>query len=146
MEKMVRITKGNSNNSVIIEQLELFTEEKNVQSVINVLELVINTPGYINLDFADIINVAKDNNAYSVNYMKIKKPDLYRLAEEEISVKGILISLSVPSSATLDMIDEYLSTLKPNFGDATILLGTSFSDNVNEIEAEILEFYQSNDK
>lgn len=142
MENMVQIRKGTANNSIIIEQLELFTEEKNIQPIINVLNLVLNTPGYINIDFADINSIANSNNTYSVNYTKIKKSDEISLTSKEFRPKGGVISISAPqTTTTLDMVDEFINIIKQNFDDdAVIIFGISFSDNLSEIEAEIIEF------
>ena len=159
MDERVRFIKSAQNDSINAEgALELFTDEQNIDRVLDVLNRTINIPGYINVDIWDIISMAKSNNAYSVNYNQLKMSGEYNnIPISENPAKCGIVSLVASPETNLDNIDRAMKNIVRSFfqkgldfhedkgiyKDTEIVLGISFDDALRgtEIEASVIELY-----
>lgn len=140
-EPHVRISA--KNNSVIVEDLELFADEINIQPIIESLNFILNVNGYINIDFADIRSLVKDNNAYFVNCIQNKEISEATEYSYKNHVKGVIVDIKAAPTSDLDSIDKCVDNIMKSFEyeDITIILGIRFDDMINgkEVEASVIE-------
>jgi len=140
-EPHVRISA--KNNSIIIEDLELFADEINIQPIIESLNFMLNIPDYINIDFADIRSVVKDNNAYFANCIQIKEIPEDTDYSHKNFVKGVIFDIKASPSINADNIGEFIENITKLFEyeNINVILGIRFDDtlNGNEIMATVIE-------
>ncbi|MCL2519317.1 MAG: MerR family transcriptional regulator [Oscillospiraceae bacterium] len=140
-DKLVNIR--TKKDSIVVEDMELFTEEKNVQPIFETLNSLLNVAGYMNVGFADISTIAKDNNAYFANFIQVKEIAESIEHSRKDYVKGVIIDIKMSEKGSLDTLDKFISDIVKSFQyeNLTVILGVSFVDglNGNEITASIIE-------
>lgn len=153
MEERINFIRSNfirskENDSIILNDglLELFTDEQNIQPVIDILDGLCNVPGYINIDLADLIDMAKFNDAYSINLTQIKISGGYDNIplSENLAKCGVISIIAFPS-ITIDDIDTSIKNIYNSMfkNESTVILGVAFNNELvsNEIEASVIELY-----
>jgi transcriptional regulator with XRE-family HTH domain len=131
-------------DSIIIENLELFADEKNIQPIFESLNFMLNVPGYINVDFWGISNTVKNNNAYFANCIQVKEIPEEIEQRRENCVKGVILDIKAsPKDTTLEIINNFIDNISKSFGydDVNVIFGIRFDDTMisGEIEATVIE-------
>ena len=142
--KEIGVVISAKNDSIIsIEGLELFADEKNIQPIIESLEFLINTSGYINVDFGDIVKMVKNNNAYFANCIQVKgiPEDIDR--SHKNCVKGVILDIKSGPTGDRNSIGKFIDNIEKSFGgeNVSVVYGIRFDDtmNGNEVAASVIE-------
>jgi len=129
------------NDSVIIEDLELFANEKDIQSIFVSLNFLINIGGYINLDFGDIKTMAKNNNAYFANYKQIKGNPKDIGHNNRDCLKGVILDIKASAQVHKDGLGKFMDDIVKSYENVKVIFGIRFDEalNGNEVEASVIE-------
>ena len=133
-------------NSIMIEDLELFADEKNIQPIFESLEFLFNISGYINIDFWSVRTIVKNNSAYFANYIQIREitEDIDTNLSNKDCVKGAILDIKAsPTGTTLDDINKFVDNIVKSFEyeDGSVVFGIRFDDTMNdkEVVASVIE-------
>jgi len=131
------------NNSIIIEDLELFADEKNIQPIFESLQFIINTPGYINIDFWNLHTMVKNNNAYFANCIQINGIIEDTDRSHKDCVKGVIIDIKASPTSDRESIGNFINNIEKSFEyeNIKVICGIRFDDTMisNEVAASIIE-------
>lgn len=146
----VEFLKGIKNDSVVIkyndEYLELFTDEQNIEPVIQAFDMAINVPGYISLDVNDILYFPNQYNKHSINYIhfrgKIDELNEKIKRESHPEVNYIFVSIKCPPSTHMEEISLLSNALLESYSeDLEIVWGSGFDESLSDFDVSIIEFY-----
>ncbi|MDX8378729.1 MAG: cell division protein FtsZ [Gallionella sp.] len=105
---------------------------------------VINAPGLINVDFADVCTVMSENGMAMMGSAIASGTDRARIAAEgaiasplleDIDLTGacgVLVNITSTSSLKLREMDEVMACIKFAAEEATVILGSVFDENMGE--------------
>jgi len=129
--------------SVVIEGLELFADENHIQPIVESLDSLTNAAGQINIDFADIVKIVKNNNAYFANYIPIRDIAEDVKHSRKNLVKGVIVDVKVSPDVKLDAIDTFMNNIVKSFGygNLDIIFGVGFDNTMtgNEVAGSVIE-------
>jgi len=129
--------------SVVLEGLELFADEKHIQPIVESLDSLLNVAGQINIDFADIVKIVKNNNAYFANYIPIKEIAEDVKHSRKNLVKGVIVDMKVSPETDLESVDTFMGDIMKSFGYKTsdIIIGVRFDDTMtgNGLVGSVIE-------
>lgn len=105
---------------------------------------VINVPGLINVDFADVRTVMSENGMAMMGSAVASGPDRARLAAESAiasplledvdmsGARGVLVNITSNSSLKLKEIDDVMECVQFAAEEATVIVGSVFDENMGD--------------
>jgi hypothetical protein len=128
-------------DSIIIEDLELFADEKNIQPIFESLNFLLNISGYINIDFSGISMMAKNNNAYFANCIQIKEIPEDTNHSRKNCVKGVILDIKSAPTGDLDSINKFIDNIVKSYENAKVIFGIRFDDTLKgkEVTSAVIE-------
>ena len=105
---------------------------------------VINAPGLINVDFADVCTVMSENGMAMMGSAVASGPDRARIAAERAiasplledmdltGARGVLVNITSTSSLKLREMDEVMACVKFAAEEATVILGSVFDESMGD--------------
>ncbi len=105
---------------------------------------VINVPGLINVDFADVHTVMSENGMAMMGSAIASGPDRARIAAERAiasplledvdmsGARGVLVNITSSSSLKLKELEEVMECVQFAAEEATVIVGSVFDENMGE--------------
>lgn len=105
---------------------------------------VINAPGLINVDFADVCTVMSENGMAMMGSAVASGPDRARIAAERAiasplledmdltGARGVLVNITSTSSLKLREMDEVMACVQFAAEEATVILGSVFDETMGD--------------
>src|SRR5665811_410295 len=105
---------------------------------------VINAPGLINVDFADVCTVMSENGMAMMGSAVASGPDRARIAAERAiasplledmdltGARGVLVNITSTSSLKLREMDEVMACVQFAAEEATVILGSVFDESMGD--------------
>ncbi len=105
---------------------------------------VINAPGLINVDFADVCTVMSENGMAMMGSAVASGPDRAKIAAERAiasplledmdltGARGVLVNITSTSSLKLREMDEVMACVKFAAEEATVILGSVFDESMGD--------------
>ncbi|MCX7193408.1 MAG: cell division protein FtsZ [Proteobacteria bacterium] len=105
---------------------------------------VINAPGLINVDFADVCTVMSENGMAMMGSAVASGPDRARVAAERAiasplledmdltGARGVLVNITSTSSLKLREMDEVMACVQFAAEEATVILGSVFDETMGD--------------
>ncbi len=105
---------------------------------------VINVPGLINVDFADVRTVMSENGMAMMGSAVASGPDRARIAAESAiasplledmdmsGARGVLVNITSSSSLKLKELEEVMECVQFAAEEATVIVGSVFDENMGE--------------
>lgn len=105
---------------------------------------VINVPGLVNVDFADVRTLMSENGMAMMGSATASGPDRAKLAAEQAmssplledvnlaGARGVLVNISSSASLTLKEYKQVTNSVQFAVEDATVIVGSVFDENMGE--------------
>ena len=121
--------------------MELYADEKDIQSIIESLNFLLNINGYINIDFMDIRMMAENNSAYFANFIKIKGITENINHSHSDCVKGVIFDIKTSTTIDKDSLSKFMGNIEKSYENVKVIFGIRFDDTLkgNEIAASVIE-------
>jgi len=125
--------------------LDAFRSSNSVlQGAVAGIAEVINVPGLVNVDFADVRTLMSENGMAMMGSASASGPDRAKVAAESAmssplledvnlaGARGVLVNISSNSSLTLKEYREVTNSVQFAVDDATVIVGSVFDDSMGD--------------
>lgn len=115
-----------------------------LQSVVADIAGVINVPGLVNVDLADVRTILSENGRAMMGFATVKGPERARVAAEcaiaspfmgntEMSgARGVLVSITSSCNLKLKEISDVMECVQIAAEDATVIVGSVFDESMGD--------------